>query len=157
VKNIFTTALLFVLILGCSQKIDKKEPPIPIQDRQELKQKETDKTCLILLNLHNKERTKKGLKPLIIDEGLINYAQIHSNKMLKKDKLYHSNISSLLSEYEGYVGENIAYGQKDEESVVKAWMNSYSHRSNILGSYTKVGFGLAVEENRIYWCVVFAN
>jgi uncharacterized protein YkwD len=145
--------LLIALVVGCNDvKVDQKPP------KQNIEQKEIkEDTSLILLNLHNKEREKKGLKPMSIDEGLMRYAQKHSDKMLNSNRLIHSNISSLLSDHDGYVGENIAYGQKDEQSVLKAWMSSYPHRSNILGSYTKMGFGISKNEDEIYWCVVFSN
>jgi uncharacterized protein YkwD len=146
--------LLSVSILGCFVEVDQKQ----VIPKQNIEQKEIkQEVSLILLNLHNKEREKKGLKIFSIDEGLMKYAQNHADKMISMNRLTHSNISSLLAKYDGYVGENIAYGQKDEESVLKAWMNSYTHRSNILGSYSKVGFGVAKKEDEIYWCVVFAN
>jgi len=144
--------LLSVSILGCSVRVDQKQT-FPKQNME----KKEGEFSLILLNLHNKTREERGLKTLSIDEGLMVYAQNHADKMLSKDSLTHSNISSLLSNYDGYVGENIAYGQKDEESVLKAWMNSYTHRGNILGSYTKVGFGVAKKEDKVYWCAVFTN
>lgn len=40
-------------------------------------------------------------------------------------------------------GENLAYGFKDSSSTVTAWMNSPSHRANLLGDYQQVGFGVA--------------
>ena len=41
-------------------------------------------------------------------------------------------------------GENIAMGYSTAEAVVNAWMNSESHRANILnGTYTQIGVGEA--------------
>lgn len=41
-------------------------------------------------------------------------------------------------------GENLAYGFSSADTAVAAWMNSPTHRANILnGSYRQVGFGLA--------------
>jgi len=56
-------------------------------------------------------------------------------------------------------GENIARGQKTAEAVMKGWMNSPDHRSNILGSgYTKMGIGFAAgSEGTPYWVQIFAG
>jgi uncharacterized protein YkwD len=51
------------------------------------------------------------------------------------------------------VGENIAHGYSTIESVMKGWMNSSGHRSNILRPQY-IECGLAQVGN--YWCAVFA-
>jgi uncharacterized protein YkwD len=57
------------------------------------------------------------------------------------------------------VAENIAYGQKTPEDVMKTWMNSYGHRSNILNSnFNQIGCGMSFSQNgRVYWCVCFGK
>ncbi len=43
-----------------------------------------------------------------------------------------------------YAGENLAVDYNDSEQVVSAWMDSPTHRSNILGTnYTEIGVGMA--------------
>ena len=55
-------------------------------------------------------------------------------------------------------GENIAKGQKTPEQVVEAWMNSPSHRANILSSkYTKLGVGCYFNGSNTYWAQMFLN
>ena len=75
--------------------------------------------------------------------------------------VHHSKMSDLIKVNleTNLVGENIDWGQKDEESVVDSWMWSPLHRWNILGSgYRKVGFGLIEDkEKRKYWCAVFSD
>lgn len=114
-----------------------------------------------LLELHNKFRLEKGYEPLILDKNLCKYAENHVKKMVEKNSLYHSKMSDLrkVNPENNLVGENIAWGQKDEESVVNSWMWSPTHRWNILGSgYKKVGFGLIEDkEKRKYWCAVFTD
>lgn len=114
-----------------------------------------------LLELHNKFRLEKGYDPLILDKNLCKYAENHVIKMAEKNSLYHSKMSDLIKVNleTNLVGENIAWGQKDEESVVDSWMWSPFHRWNILGSgYRKVGFGLIEDkEKRKYWCAVFSD
>ncbi len=114
-----------------------------------------------LLDLHNKERKSKGYQGLELDKDLCEYAQKHAEKMAKSNSLNHSSMSNLqkVNEDASFVGENIACGQEDGISVVKAWMKSTGHRWNILGSkYKKVGIGVAKDKNnRNYWCVVFSD
>ena len=110
-----------------------------------------------LLDLHNYERQKEKLFLFVPNDILTFYAQDHAEVMAKKNSLYHSNIDNLLDKF-GYVGENIAFGQENEESVVESWMNSSGHRANILNKqFKKIGFGLAIKNNHIYWVTVFSN
>jgi len=106
-------------------------------------------------------RVEKGYKPLVIDKNLCKYAEVHVKKMVEKNSLYHSKMSDLRKVNSGtnLVGENIAWGQDNEESVVNSWMWSPRHRWNILGTgYKKVGFGMILDKNeRKYWCTVFSD
>ena len=113
-----------------------------------------------LLELHNKERTKKGYKELVLDDVLCGYAQKHAEYMAKNNNLVHSSMDKLQKHCgASVVGENIAWGQETPESVVSAWMWSPMHRWNILGSsYKKVGFGVKEDDKgRAYWCTVLSN
>lgn len=126
-----------------------------------IKNPEFKKFQIKLLEIHNKERTSRGYEPLVLDLKLCEYAQKHSDYMADKNRLVHSSMSDLKKVHEesSVVGENIAWGQETEESVVASWMWSPGHRWNILGSsYKRVGFGLKKDKNeRNYWCVVFSN
>ena len=55
--------------------------------------------------------------------------------------------------------ENIAAGQNTPEAVVKEWMDSPSHRANIMNSeYNKIGVSCYVDQNapyRYYWEQLF--
>lgn len=113
-----------------------------------------------LWSLHNEMRGSKGMKPLVIDERLCEYAQKHAVSMAKKGSMYHSSMDAL-QKFCGrdVVGENVAWGQSTEEEVFSDWMWSPGHRWNILGSsYDRAGFGVAKDDDgRNYWCVVFAG
>lgn len=53
-------------------------------------------------------------------------------------------------------GENLAYGYKTPEAVVKAWMNSEGHKKNILDTdFTYIGIGYHVNENGRIYCSQF--
>ena len=54
-------------------------------------------------------------------------------------------------------GENIAYGQRSPEEVMRVWMNSSGHRANILnGSFNAIGVGHYQDSaGTDYWCQLF--
>lgn len=54
-------------------------------------------------------------------------------------------------------GENIAYGQRTPQEVMRDWMNSPGHRSNILnGTYNQIGVGLGKNSRGVlYWTQMF--
>jgi len=113
-----------------------------------------------LLENHNKERVSRGYKALQMNESLCKYAKNHAEKMAREENLEHSSMKDLAKVIDSNsVGENIAWGQKDEDEVVNSWMWSPGHRWNILGSdYEKVGFGTKADKNgKIYWCAVFSD
>lgn len=57
------------------------------------------------------------------------------------------------------MGENIAAGYPNPESVTEAWMNSEGHRRNIMNSrFTKIGVGYYVDESGYpHWVQLFAG
>ena len=53
-------------------------------------------------------------------------------------------------------GENIAWGQRTPEAVMKAWMNSSGHRANILNEkFTSIGVGCYEQNGVLYWTQLF--
>lgn len=104
-----------------------------------------------LLILVNKQREEKGLQPLAINENLSKAAEEKANDMFKRNYWAHfapdgtspwqfikSNGYTYL-----YAGENLAKGFTSSEEVVEAWMQSPTHRDNILsGKYNDIGFAI---------------
>ena len=115
-----------------------------------------------LISRHNEARINRWWwksKPLQKNSFLMNYAQKWSNKMAIENKLYHSSMRGIIELGFNTVAENIAYGQKSPEEVMKTWMKSSGHRKNILNTnFTEIGCGMSLSENgRLYWCVCFAR
>ena len=58
------------------------------------------------------------------------------------------------------VGENIAAGQRDADTVVKSWLESPGHCANLMNpEYSEVGVAFATNASSaagIYWAQVFA-
>lgn len=113
--------------------------------------------------LVNEERAREGLAPLSIDPKVQTAAQIRAEEC--EQSFSHTrpdgtNFSTSLSQ-QGVTykrsGENIAWGQQSPEEVVNAWMNSSSHRANIMNSrFTKIGVGYHQNANGVnYWSQLF--
>ncbi len=109
-----------------------------------------------LLASTNTQRTDNGLGALTLNSKLNASAQAKANDMVAKDYWAHNTPSGqepwVFFDAAGYnyqkAGENLAYGFSTSDATVIGWMNSPSHRANILdGSYTEVGFGFANSSN----------
>lgn len=109
-----------------------------------------------LLDNTNQLRSKDNLGQLQLSNQLATAAQIKANDMAVNN--YWSPVSPTgqtpwqIVKSTGYqytiVGENLAYGFSSSQSLLNAWSNSSAQRSNILnGSYSQVGFGVALASN----------
>jgi len=101
-----------------------------------------------IIRLTNIQREKKGLSLLISDQKLEQAAREKAKDMFAKDYWAHvspigtqpwSFITNAQYIYR-YAGENLARDFSDPNSVVQAWMDSPSHRENLLnGRYEDIG------------------
>ncbi len=115
--------------------------------------------------LVNAERAKEGLSPLTISTKVQAAAQVRageSAQLFSHTRPNGTSFATALKEqnvsYKG-AGENIAWGQKTPEAVMKAWMNSSGHRANIMNpNFTTIGVGYYVNANGTpYWCQLFTR
>jgi len=106
--------------------------------------------------IHNKERLINNLNQLEYDSNLEIFAQNWSNNMASKSRLHHSDMSFNRFSFKG---ENLSFGQENEDIVLRDWMNSKEHRKNILNfNFTHVGFGCSEDKNgKLYWCACFGG
>jgi uncharacterized protein YkwD len=96
-----------------------------------------------VVDIVNRERRSRGLRPLRVSLKLMDSARAWSGQQAQVRRMYHSSGLG--------VGENVAWNQKSPEAVMHAWMNSPGHRRNILNpSYSEIGVG-AVVSNGPYW------
>lgn len=117
-----------------------------------------------VLELVNLERSKKGLSTLTTESKLTDAANTRAVEIVDKFSHTRPNGESCFTVFDEYGiypqagGENIAYGQKSPEQVVKAWMDSDGHRANILnGKFNKLGVGVHENNGIIYWTQMFTN
>lgn len=106
----------------------------------------------VLDDLTNKNRQEQNLNILRVNPVLNRVAELKAQDMAENQ--YFSHISpdgkepwywfNLVGyEYE-YAGENLAVDFTDSQDVVVAWMNSPTHKANILKNlYTEIGTGVA--------------
>lgn len=116
---------------------------------------------LEILDLINDFRLSEGLSPLESMSIIKTAAFSHTDYMVDTQTVSHANFferSNYLKSKAGAksVSENVAYGFTKAESVVRAWINSESHKKNIEGDYTN--FGISAEKDvdgRWYYTNIF--
>lgn len=102
-----------------------------------------------LIRLVNEQRIQNGLQPLKTDERLMATARLKTLDMVEHDYFEHERDGVFL--YEAILkikpecktaGENLARSNQTLQDVVKRWMNSPTHRENILKSYEYTGISI---------------
>ncbi|MBR2742035.1 MAG: hypothetical protein IKD89_00415 [Clostridia bacterium] len=115
-----------------------------------------------VVRLTNEIRASYGLPALSINEKLSAAARAKALDMAENGYFSHESPSygSPFDMMRAFgvtyrsAGENIAYGYRAPEAVVTGWMNSASHRENILNpSFTEIGVGFA--ERGAFWSQMF--
>lgn len=113
----------------------------------------------------NAVRANNGASAVTYNAQLGNAAAGHANDMLRNGFFSHtgSNGSSVGDRVTaaGYqwrtVGENIARGQRDEEAVLQAWVNSPGHqRNNVNPAFEDFALAKAGSGSQQYWVLVLA-
>lgn len=150
--------LVFVLFsLQCSQSEENSNAADKIQEQQ-------------ILSLVNAYRAKACLcgsnsfaaaPPVKLNAKLMAAAKAHSDDMQRRNQMTHygkngESPTQRLAKV-GYQwriwAENVAMGQPNEESVVKAWMESPGHCANIMNPQaTEIG----VARTGQYWTILLA-
>lgn len=119
-----------------------------------------------ILELMNEKRTEAGLKPLTMDNTLLQVARYKSNHMIQNNYFSHTNpdgtkwtnwLQKIGYKYTA-TAENIAYNSYDPVELFNQWWNSSGHRQNMMNpSYTKVGIGVVYGNNKYMGTQTFSN
>ncbi|HUP26295.1 MAG TPA: CAP domain-containing protein [Candidatus Limnocylindrales bacterium] len=105
-----------------------------------------------LLVATNEQRKQNSASELLLNPSLSAAAQAKANDMVARNYWSHNTPDGeepwVFVNKEGYkylkAGENLAYGFKTSNDTVVGWMNSPSHRDNLLDTdFNEVGFGFA--------------
>lgn len=106
----------------------------------------------VLVDLANADRADNDLPPLVLNPTLVAAAQAKANDMATKGYFAHTSPEGLepwhwFKEVRysfQYAGENLAIDFSDSGDVNKAWMDSPTHRDNILDPhFIEVGIATA--------------
>ena len=112
----------------------------------------TEMSRSALLSATNVQRNSNGQASLTINDKLNAAAQAKANDMVARDYWSHNTPDGkepwVFFDAQGYVytkaGENLAYGFDTSDATIIGWMNSPTHKANLLdSSFTEVGFGFA--------------
>ena len=121
-----------------------------------------------LFRLVNMERALADLDPFAWDDELAKVAQHYACRMIEGDFFGHvdpvtktapdDRLTMVGYEF-GAMGENLATGQRTAAEVLDWWMNSPSHRDNILSlEWTQIGVGVRTSaDGTLDWVVEFAD
>lgn len=109
----------------------------------------------VVASLTNQERSDNKLGTLTENPVLAEAANLKAKDMAEKGYFSHTGPDGALPwkwleqvgyTYE-YAGENLAVNFVDSDEVVEAWMNSPTHKANILKqNFTEIGVGMAKGE-----------
>lgn len=114
--------------------------------------------ALRAFNFVNSQRTAAGLPALVWDNRLESCCGVRAQECSRSfshtrpsGQPWYTVNSAIMG------GENLAYGYYDASSVVNAWMDSPTHRENILWpEFTKVAIAIYVaDDGTYYWAQEF--
>lgn len=96
------------------------------------------------------EVNKSHSTPLVMNSELSKAAQDKANLLIScgcfahtvNSKRFFSHIQDYKISYKN-AGENLALGFSNVFNLNRAWLNSPSHRANLLGPYTETGIAVA--------------
>lgn len=105
-----------------------------------------------LITLANEDRIQNNLSNLTVNPVLAEAARLKAEDMVKNGYFAHNSPTGVTPWYwiskAGYqylyAGENLAVDFAESDTVNAAWMNSSTHRANILNpNYTEIGIATA--------------
>jgi uncharacterized protein YkwD len=164
--------LVAVFSLGAINHYSKAETPqiapeVVTEVKEEPKQPEYRPSTEAINNEVNKQRTMAGLTPLTPHDNLYKSATDKCNDIITKKYWAHDSPEGsepwvFIEKYVGSytkLGENLANGYQSDESLVAGWMDSPTHRDNIMyPSYKYVGYsvchGKDIGNQKESWIVV---
>ncbi|MCR4922962.1 MAG: CAP domain-containing protein [Lachnospiraceae bacterium] len=109
-------------------------------------------------NLVNEQREAAGLGTLSWDSDLETTSVVRAREISEKFSHTRPNGSqwyTINSKIMG--GENLAYGYNNADEVLEGWMDSPTHRENILyATFTKVAISIyEADDGTLYWAQEF--
>ncbi|MFB3738857.1 MAG: CAP domain-containing protein [Candidatus Velamenicoccus archaeovorus] len=105
------------------------------------------------VDLTNATRVRNGLHELVVGARLTRYAERHAHEMAEQRRLFHSALR-----IPGYrsLGEIVGEGST-VRSVHRAFLRSPEHRRIMLGTWRRIGVGVARAGGLVYVVEIFAR
>ncbi len=106
----------------------------------------------VLTAITNEDRSLNGASNLVANNLLQKAAQLKANDMATRGYFSHNSPEGITPWYwlekvgykYKYAGENLAIDFSESKDVAEAWMNSPTHRANIVNKkYTEIGIAVA--------------
>lgn len=117
-----------------------------------------------VLDLVNQARAENNLQPLSWNGSLEQTAKTRAGEIIntfEHTRPDGQKWSTALNIGYTIAGENIAAGQSTAQSVVNSWLNSPSHKANIMNeNFNQMGVALCYDpssEYKYYWAQIFTN
>ncbi len=154
VLSVFMFLVLTVIYLGYRDYINNNNSDSTLSS---IRSSDVNRDKLNILV--NEVRAEKGLETLIQKIELTNSAKDKCRDMVNSNYWEHKTpdgqepwvfIEKYLDRDNDKIGENLAYGFEDSKSVVDGWMDSPTHRDNILDKrFSYVGYGICSSSNYV--------
>lgn len=147
----------FLIDTGTEEETESKKPNAQYA-KVKIKVAEQYKQAFAVLKIVNAERKKKGLGSLKMDQTLLEASMLRAAEISLYFGHTRPNGTDCFTASDLIYAENIAAGQEDAVSVMRAWMNSPGHRANILSASRKsIGIGCIELDGIKYWVQNFGN
>ena len=158
-KFLLSIAVVFLVTIINFADTQAAQKIFLVNDSAHWNQKsETENFPMEVLRLVNKERAKVGAKPLTFARDLEASAYVRAVELPTKFSHTRPNGTKCFTAMpnRGHIlGENLAGGQTSPKQVVQAWIDSKTHRDNILNpQFTELGvvyYYQAQSKYKHYW------
>ena len=157
-KFFLSVAIIFLVAINFSGASAAQKVVFVNENSRWMEKAERENFQLEVLRLVNKERAKVGAPPLRFAKDLAASAYVRAIELPTKFSHTRPNGTKCFTAMpqRGHIlGENLAGGQTSPQQVVQAWMDSKTHRDNILNpKYTDLGvvyYYRADSKYKHYW------
>ena len=154
-KFFLSIAIIFLVMATNFADVSAAQKIIVANDVTNWNQKaDKENFPMEVLRLVNKERAKVGAAPLKFAKDLAASAYVRAVELPTKFSHTRPNGTKCFTAMpiRGHIlGENLAGGQTSPKQVVQAWMDSKTHRDNILNTkFTELGVVYYYQANSKY-------
>ena len=157
-KFFLSVAIIFLFAVSFADASAAQRIVVVNENSRWMEKAERENFQLEVLRLVNKERAKVGAPPLRFAKDLAASAYVRAIELPTKFSHTRPNGTKCFTAMpqRGHIlGENLAGGQTSPQQVVQAWMDSKTHRDNILNpKYTDLGvvyYYRADSKYKHYW------